>query len=159
MFLFSLLMVIAVYDIRHKIIPDKLVYLFSLLALGSVFINTSGIGSIFVWPVSKWALLSGPLLALPFVLLWLVSKGRWMGLGDAKLVLGLGWLLGLVFGLTAIFFAFWLGTVASLFLIILSRRKITGKTEIPLAPFLIVGALIIFFLQMDFLSLSLLFRF
>jgi prepilin signal peptidase PulO-like enzyme (type II secretory pathway) len=158
MLIFSVLIVIAVYDIRHKIIPDKLVYFFILLSLISVFINTTGFGPVFVW--GSWGnLLAGPLLAIPFGILWLVSRGKWMGFGDAKLVLGIGWMLGLLFGITAIIFAFWIGTIIGLLLILISRRKLTGKTEIPFAPFLILGTLLVFFFEIDFLSLSSFIRF
>lgn len=155
-FLFSLLMVLSVYDIRHKILPNRLVYIYSAVAFLTVFINTSGIGSFFVMP-SLFAVTAGPLFALPFALLWLLSKGKWMGLGDAKLILGLGWMLGPLASLAMITLSFWIGAVVSLVIMFFSSRKMTMKTEIPFAPFLIISTLIVFFLHLDIYSLIALF--
>lgn len=156
-FIFSLLMVISVYDIRHKIIPDKLVYMYAAVALLSIFINHTGVGPLFVTP-SLLAILSGPLFALPFALLWLVSQGRWMGLGDAKLILGIGWMLGPLQAFAALTVSFWIGALVSLAIILFSRNKVNMKTEIPFAPFLIIGTLIIFFCNLDIYSLIALFH-
>lgn len=163
-FLFSLLIVISVYDIRHKIIPDKLVYIFIILSFLSIFINFFPIESIFKLPTLS-ALIAGPAIALPFVLLWYFSKGRLMGLGDGKLMLGIGWMLGLSAGIFAVILAFWIGAIVSIILMLLSKnlstqaRKINMKTEIPFAPFLIISTLVTFFFGLNFLSLVKLFSF
>jgi len=157
-FLFSLLIVISVYDLRHKIIPDKLVYTFSLVAFLSVFVNHYGAGYLFMVPTLP-SFLAGPILAAPFALLWLLSKGKWMGLGDAKLMLGLGWMLGLPQGLASIILAFWIGAVTSLLAMFFTKKKMTMKTEIPFAPFLIIGALVAFLFNLDILALASWFQF
>ncbi|MCX6754250.1 MAG: prepilin peptidase [Candidatus Nomurabacteria bacterium] len=156
MFMFSVLIVISVYDLRHKIIPDKLVIIFIISAFLSMFINSSPFGPLFIIP-SYAALVSGPMLALPFALLWLFSKGRLMGLGDGKLVLGIGWMLGLSSGIFMAVLSFWIGTIVSVALIFLSKNKINMKSEIPFAPFLIVSALIVFIFNLDVFSLIRLF--
>lgn len=153
-FVFSLLIVISVYDLRHKIIPDKLVYIFIIISFFSIFINSSftGLGSFFILP--SWTnLLAGPVLSIPFVALWYFSKGRLMGLGDGKLILGIGWLLGLSAGLFSLVISFWLGTIVGLLLILISNNKMNMKTEIPFAPFLIVSTFITFIFSLDFYSL------
>jgi leader peptidase (prepilin peptidase)/N-methyltransferase len=155
-FIFSLLIVISVYDLRHKIIPDKLVFLFIFISFVSIFINYSGVGSIFTYP-TLINFISGPLLSLPFVLLWLLSRGKFMGLGDGKLILGIGWMLGLFAGLGAVILSFWIGTVVSLSIMYLSKKKMNMKTEIPFAPFLIASTLITFLFNLDIFSLSKLF--
>jgi leader peptidase (prepilin peptidase)/N-methyltransferase len=156
-FIFSLLMVISVYDIRHKIIPDKLVYMYAFVSFVSVFINQSGIGPLWMHPTPS-ALIAGPLFALPFALLWLIGRGKWMGLGDAKLILGIGWMLGPLAALAAITISFWIGAVVSLMIMFFSRKKINMKTEIPFAPFLIISTLIVFLSNLDIFSLSQLFH-
>ena len=147
--MFSLLLVIAAYDLRHKIIPDRLSLIFGLLAfLGLFLFNGSGFYPHFP---SFLEFLSGVFIALPFALLWLVSAGTWMGLGDAKLALGLGWLLGLSRALSGLVVAFWSGAIFGLTLMILTKRY-GMKSEIPFAPFLAFGALSAFLLELHLFS-------
>ena len=87
--------------------------------------------------------LSGFIVAVPFAFFWLVSKGKWMGLGDAKLAISLGWLLGLSRALSGIVIAFWIGAVVGLALVIFSKKH-GMKSEIPFAPYLVLGASIAF---------------
>ncbi|MEK7662093.1 MAG: prepilin peptidase [Patescibacteria group bacterium] len=142
---FSFLIVISAYDLRHFIIPDTLAYLFAALAFLRPFL--------FPFPGEDiiYAVSAGPLLALPFAALHFASRGRWMGLGDAKLALGLGFFLGLVRSTFAFIFSFWIGALVSLILLFLGRRGFTMKSEIPFAPFLAVGAAIAFFTPLDYL--------
>jgi len=147
-FIFSLLIVISVYDLRHKIIPDKLVFIFIFLSFISIFINQTPFGQLIKLPTLSH-FVAGPLLALPFVLIWYFSKGRLMGLGDGKLILGIGWILGLVSGIFALVLSFWIGTIISLGLMFLYRNKMNMKTEIPFAPFLIFSTFITFLFSLD----------
>lgn len=157
-FVFSLLIVISFYDLRHKIIPDKLVYVFIAVAFISLFINYGGFGSFFALP-SLMRLLAGPIFALPFALIWLLSKGRFMGLGDAKLILGIAWIFAPLESLAILTLAFWIGSVVSIILMILSKNKIGMKTEIPFAPFLVLSSFIVFFFSLNIFSLVDLFHF
>jgi hypothetical protein len=67
--LISMLMVITVYDIKHKIIPDSMSFVFGLLAFLGIFFIDSGL-VFFHWPVLT-DLVSGFALSLPFALLCL----------------------------------------------------------------------------------------
>ncbi len=92
-----------------------------------------------------------------------------MGLGDGKLALGIGWFLGLSFGLSAIVLGFWIGAGVSIVLLALGKlakgnsalfsglKNLTIKSEIPFGPFLILGALIVLFSHFDILGLNSLF--
>ncbi len=152
-FIFSILIVIAVYDIRHKIIPDSLVYVFAFFALVSTCINTSGSGNLFVVPSLSY-FSAGIILALPFALIWLFSRGRLMGLGDAKLILGIGWLFGFSQGIAVLVISFWLGALVSLFVLFLTRSKVNMKTEIPFAPFLILAMIIVLFTGITYVDIA-----
>ncbi len=145
--LFSLLLVIAVYDIKHKIIPDTLSLLFGLLAFVGLFFFTPS-GLVLHMP-SLLNFLSGILMATPFTFFWLISSGRWMGLGDAKLTLGIGWMLGIAHALSALVIAFWSGAVIGILLIALSRKKYGMKSEIPFAPYLVLGTFIAFVFSLN----------
>ncbi len=133
------LLFLAVYDLRHQILPWSALFLLSGLALVQIYL---------VEP-SMVAFVAGPATALPFFLLALISRGTWMGWGDAPLGLGVGWLLGLTAGLTAVVLAFWIGASVGIVLLLLSKRY-TIKSEVPFAPFLVAGAACAYFLNVDF---------
>ena len=135
---FWLLLVISVYDIRHKIIPDHLVYSAIVVALLFLFL---GIGILDLLP----SIFSGLGLFAFFATLWLVSRGRWMGFGDAKLGLALGLILGWPEALAAVLFSFWAGAIAGIFWVFFARLK-NLKVQIPFAPFLFIGGLTAFLL-------------
>lgn len=144
-FLFwSTLLAIAVYDRRTTIIPDSAAILAGVVGLLAPL-------AVDAVPLSWSHLLAGPLLAAPLAAFWLFSRGRWMGLGDAKLMLGIGWFLGLSVGLSGLFFAFWLGATAGVTL--LAIGKVSGaprysfKSELPFGPFLALGAFLAWFFQ------------
>lgn len=155
----SIFVVISVYDIRHKIIPNGFVYSFIILS-AILLIWRSSIQILTVWDI-----LAGPILFVPFAALWFFSKGTWMGFGDAKLAWGIGWLLGLSGGVAAMILAFWTGALWGLGLIALSNigkllpnnKGFTIKSEIPFGPFLILGTILVLFFNIDIFSLSLVF--
>jgi len=142
---FSLLIVIATYDLKHKIIPDILSFVLGLLTfLGLFFFNEFGF---MVHVPTVLEFLSGLIIAAPFALFWLVSQGRWMGLGDAKLAIGLGWLLGFSRALSGIVLAFWIGAVGGITLLLFSKKH-GLKSEIPFAPYLVLGAMLAFLFEL-----------
>ncbi len=157
----SALITITVYDVRTKLIPDSfsMVFAVSSLCVGLLTLPMYGVDEV------MWRLLAGPFLATPFALLWVVSRGKWLGLGDAKLAVGIGWLLGLSAGISAVMLAFWIGAVVGLLLVayykvrntergMLARavthlrglfardHALTMKSEVPFAPFLALGTLL-----------------
>ena len=157
----ALLVAIAAYDFLHTIIPDAWAYSFAGLALvcGLVFGLVPG-----TWYLE---LIAGPIAALPLFLLWLVSAGKWMGLGDAKLALGIGWLLGPAVGIVAIMSSFILGTLILIPWMLAGRlithmqggrsaaTGITMKSEVPFGPFLILSCLLFWLSQLYGVPLTL----
>lgn len=130
-----LLLVISAYDIKHKIIPDQFSYTFILLSLMNLCIG----GASWFHVPNISAFLAGPLLASPFALIWIVSRGKWMGLGDAKLTLGIGWFLGIAAGVNALVLSFWIAAVISVIWLFVTYRRFKPRTEIPFGPYLILG--------------------
>lgn len=156
--IFSILIIIAVYDIKHKVIPQFLVYTFiglAVLKLLLYFYLFVGVPSL----VSDFLDLISPILvSAPFFIFWFVSRGKWMGFGDVQLAFGIGALLGISCGLSVAVLSFWLGALLSISMIIRERIKggsnISMKTEVPFAPFLISATIIVFFTHVDILSLD-----
>ena len=66
-----------------------------------------------------------------------------MGFGDVKLAFLMGLLLGLPNVLTALFLAFFFGAIIGIILMVFDKKNL--KSEIPFAPFLIIGTLITLF--------------
>ncbi|MEK7569582.1 MAG: prepilin peptidase [Patescibacteria group bacterium] len=142
---FSLLIVIASYDIRHKIIPDPLALVFGLLSFLGIFIfSAAGLDPHL--PMLR-EIYTPILVALPFAAIWLFSRGSWMGLGDAKLALGMALLLGLSRVLSGVVVAFWSGAVIGLLLLLFSKNH-RMKSEVPFAPFLVLGAIVAFLFEL-----------
>ncbi len=131
-----ILIFLAAYDAKHKILPDKFNYALAAIAL---------LGGIYFQKVSLQDLLLSALPALFLFLIWLFSGGRAMGLGDAKLALGGGFFLGPFKIFEAAVFGFWAGAIYGIFLLLSGHVK-TMKAEIPFGPFLILGILAAFFL-------------
>jgi leader peptidase (prepilin peptidase)/N-methyltransferase len=187
--IWSILMVITLYDLRHKIIPDGMVFAFIGLALFYNVIYSTFYSTVYVaiFPqasvVSIWnAILAGSIFFSFFAGMWLISSGRWLGFGDAKLVVGVGLFLGLAKGLSALVLSFWVGAVVSIALVFGGRALsflslhageksfvpkviresrlrerlsvLTMKSEVPFAPFIILGTLIAFFCETDIFQIS-----
>jgi leader peptidase (prepilin peptidase) / N-methyltransferase len=140
---FQSLLFIAVYDIRHTIIPDAFVYASALIGLGmhGYLMGIEG---------AMWAVASGLIIAAPLFVLWLISKGAWVGLGDAKLLFSVGAFLGLLPGVAAFLIAFWVGALFGLALIATSRllprlKGVTMKSELPFGPYIVLSSAVVYF--------------
>lgn len=143
---FLILLAISTYDIKHKIIPDEMSLALGVISLAGLFLFCTGGVAIHTPKLTDF--LAGVYLFLPFALLSLGSRGAWMGFGDAKLALSLGWLLGVARGLSGVVLAFWIGTIAGVFLM-LGKKKYGLKSEIPFAPFLAIGAFLAFIFNLN----------
>lgn len=146
----SFLIIIFVYDLKHYIIPDKVIYpaiavaffhqLFKILNFE--FISDLGF-RILDFKMLANPLLSAILAAAFFLLIVLVSRGTWMGMGDVKLAFFMGLFLGFPNILVALFSAFFIGAIIGLILIGLGKK--TLKSEIPFGPFLVSGTFLAMF--------------
>jgi leader peptidase (prepilin peptidase) / N-methyltransferase len=159
----STLIAIAIYDFRTTYIPDLWVYIFAILAfLGNIIFSLDkGIVQEFFDP-----LLSGALVAAPLFFLWFVSKGRWMGFGDVKLAVGMGFLLGMLGGIVALGVAFVVGAIVGLSLVGLGKSiahsprfahrfgGLTMKSEVPFGPFLVAATLATWISSMHGISIQ-----
>ena len=158
----AILIVIAVYDLRHYIIPDALTIATTIMVLlwyGYQFYTGTAL------IILGYNILAATLGAGFFFFLWSVSKGRWIGFGDVKLAFPLGLMVGAASVFSMVVVSFWIGAVISLILVALTHLKrgklrlrflpsnLTIKSVVPFAPFLIMGCLLVLFSNLDVLTL------
>lgn len=136
-----LLSILVVYDIRHFILPDVVIWPLAGAGL-MIFVlraieQHSGLPEVVV----QVALALLPITGL-YGLLYAVSRGKWVGFGDVKLGLFIGLALGWQAALLSVLLANLIGTLWILPGMVLGRIKRTSR--IPFGPFLIAGAFIAF---------------
>ncbi len=134
------LLALLIYDFKWMLLPSRILYPTFLVAFLGQLVYLVG------YENNKWqAVLNWGLSVLVasgiFWLLFMVSKGRWIGYGDVRLGLITGTLLqtpGKSF--LMIFIASVLGTIAALPLIAGGKKHLSAK--IPYGPFLISATFI-----------------
>ena len=139
----SSFIVIFAYDLKHYIIPDKVL----IPAIVVTFLYQLFFNSNFLF---FSALLSAIGASLFFLFIFIISKGNWIGFGDVKLAILLGLILGFPAILVGLFLAFFLGALVGLVLIIFSKKGL--KSQVPFAPFLILGTVLAMFFGKDIVS-------
>ena len=123
-------------DLKYLILPDIFLYPLYFLAFALIVLEERYFSlSFLVWPFLVFSF---------FYLVFLLTKGRGLGLGDVKFSLFLGLLLQ-EYSFLAIFLSFNLGAIIGLVLIFLRKKSL--KSQIPFGPFLIFGLLIAFYLK------------
>lgn len=134
LFIFSALFVIFVADLKYQIIPDIMIGVGILGALVRLFF-------LFKSPFLIANFLTTALIFSGFFLsLWLLTRGRGIGLGDVKLAFLLGLILGYPLFLIAGYAAFLTGAGVGVILILLGKKSL--KSRVAFGPFLIVGAIV-----------------
>ena len=124
----SSLFVIFLADMAYQIIPDSMLVAASLGVVGKWVGGGVDIGQ------SVWSGIGASVFVL---FLWIVTRGAGIGLGDVKLVLVMGLLLGFPGILFALYIAFLTGAGVGVILIL--RRKKSLKSKIAFGPFLLLG--------------------
>jgi leader peptidase (prepilin peptidase)/N-methyltransferase len=168
LFAVSCLIVIFVFDLYHYIIPDKIVY---LAIVGSVLFRVYETFDIGHWPFAfaqgknlyeiwnsgfaVWGqvfvyLASAVGAATFFLLVVLLTRGRGMGVGDVKLAILMGLLLGFPGILMALMLAFFVGAIFGVVLILAGRKG--WKSQIPFGPFLAGATVFILFFGENILN-------
>lgn len=134
--IYSILVVIFVHDIKTQYVLDifswSLVF-FSLIT-GIILFRHNLLEML-------WGIIAGGAL---LALLVLISKEKWMGLGDVFIGASLGAILGGPKALLMLFLSFILGSLYGLTMILI--KKTTIKQALPFTPFIIISSLISLFL-------------
>lgn len=148
----SLLLSIAAYDLKHMEIPVTLLIVsgfWTLLFLLSSFHLTG------LWWESRLAqsISGGGVVAVFFFALVYASRETWMGWGDVWL----GGVAGMAVGLHAALFmltlSFGLGALCGIGMMLWGGKNM--KSQIPFAPYLVLGTLLTIFLPQMFPSVLL----
>ncbi len=136
---------VLVYDFLYMEIPVIIVW---ITAGAALLFNL-----FFDWKMNAGAeimdsaVISGIIGALGafvfFFSLSFFSKEKWMGMGDAYLVIPLGLFLGWPKTLLALFLSFFIGSIYGIISIILRKKNL--KSRIPFAPFLVAGVFVALF--------------
>jgi len=135
LFIISIFTIIFIVDLKTFIIPDKILIPTILISLFYVILFQGDI-------VNR--LIGAGIWFLFFLAINVFSKGKWMGFGDVKLAILLGFLVSWPNILVAMFLSFFLGAIIGVGLILIKNKGM--KTEVPFAPFLITGTIIAVFL-------------
>lgn len=133
--LFAAFFALTLMDIKYGILSDKLV-------------STAAILSFFIILFSPGIVISHLVVGLVclgiLLLLFFITKGRGIGLGDVKLSFVMGILLGFPSILIAFYVAFLTGAFVAIILVIARKKKLHGGT-IAFGPFLLVATYISWF--------------
>jgi leader peptidase (prepilin peptidase) / N-methyltransferase len=156
----ALLVVLTITDLRERILPDEVN--FFALGAGLLFsFFTKSLDGTALWLSTRWFDFPPPQMALSFAdavlgalagsgLLWVVAEGYFrirgregMGLGDVKMMAGVGAFLGIKRTMMTVLVGSLLGSVIGIFLIAISKK---GRDyELPFGTFLGAGALLVVF--------------
>ena len=133
------LAVLFAYDARWYLLPNSVSY--TVIALGVVSVIVRG------FIREDWVTTLGNTLGAVAVLsgiylvLYLISKGRWIGFGDIKLGLALGLLLAdWQLALLALFTANLIGCLVVIPFMI--TKRLSRTSQVPFGPFLILGMML-----------------
>jgi leader peptidase (prepilin peptidase)/N-methyltransferase len=127
------LIVIFVADYKYQIIPDSMIVLGAIGVIGAIG-GIRGVGGL---AANAWSALAAGAF---FLALWAATRGRGMGLGDVKLAVLMGLLLGYPAIIVALYLAFLTGAVTGVILILSGKKKV--REHIPFGPFLVAGTVI-----------------
>ncbi len=140
MFIISVLIVIFVIDLEHYLILDKVVWPATIIILVVNLGMDLSLSPGFYYSLTFNSIVGALSGYTPFYLIWKVSKGKWIGLGDAKL----GMFLGAVFGFPHVWLcfllAFFIGTLVAIPLLLSGRKTLSSK--LPLGVFLAIAGIL-----------------
>lgn len=126
----SVMVVVAFIDLEHMIIPNRIVLPAAPVGLA---------GAIALDPGRWWAYMVAAVGASLLLFVLALIRPGGMGMGDVKLALFMGAVLGTQV-ITALFLAFLLGAVVGI--VLLATRRKGRKDAIPFGPHLALGSVL-----------------
>ncbi len=140
-FFAAVLLALFLYDFKYYLVPDIIAIPSALLALAfnlTIHLSTSSLSDF--WSVLGRYLLAGAVAGGFFLLLFIISRGRWIGGGDIRLGFLMGFLVGWPLVLVALFLAYVSGALIGLGLI--AAQKKTMQSIVPFGTFLAPATII-----------------
>lgn len=129
---------LSFFDYLHYILPDRII--------GIGFLTAILYGLSFSRDGFSEGVLTGLALAGFFCIIFIVSRGEWMGFGDVKLAGLIGFVLGFPLAAWSILVATWIGALWGMGLLV--TKKANLKTPLPFGTFMsAVAILLIIFKQ------------
>jgi len=125
------------FDLEHRLILDRVMFPSMVLALGLSLLAHPW------WAGIATGLGAGLLFLLLAVIGWAIFKGEALGLGDVKLAVFMGLLLGPLPTIQALFYGVFMAGLVSIGFIVWHRSL---KGSIAYGPYLAAGTLIVLFL-------------
>jgi len=130
----SFLLIIFVYDFKFSYILDR----FTIPAMILALIFNVALGA----PVLPM-LLAGLMIGGFFAFQFLISKGKWIGGGDIRMGMLMGFYLGLEMGLMALLLSYITGALVGVGLIMAKKREMSS--QVPFGTFMAASILITLF--------------
>ncbi len=148
--LFVVLGVMALYDMAHSYIPFP--FLISYLLLTFLMFGMRVMES-----PEIWNLLAPIFVALPFLAIWFLTKGRGLGFGDIILFFGVGAFFGVLQGFAVLVISVWGGALFGLYYKYGVKKNKSVTTAMPFVPFIVMAFLIVLFTDINIVSIAMLF--
>jgi leader peptidase (prepilin peptidase)/N-methyltransferase len=125
------LVLVFMFDYRASIIPDRVTIPAILVAI---------ILNLWLGMDAGMMLLGGLIIGGFFAVQYLLSNGRWVGGGDVRMGMLMGFLLGPVLGVVGLFLSYILGAIIGIFLLVVKRREL--DSHVPFGTFLALSTFI-----------------
>lgn len=146
---FALLAFIVMYDLRHTVVPTGASTLLVVLSLVYALLTSGGVEHL------GQTLMTAGGIGFGFFLLYFLSRGRVMGLGDSPVALALALLTGGSLAIAGLLFSFWIGAVVGIGILVATPKGHRMGIEVPFVPFLAAGYMLAYFTQWNPLLLTL----
>lgn len=120
-----ILTALSFFDYLYYILPDRIIGVGFVGALLYRLLSGGGFSE---------GILTGLALASFFCIIFIISRGEWMGFGDVKLVGFIGFVLGFPLAIWSILIATWIGALWGIGLLV--TKKANLKTPLPFGTFM-----------------------
>jgi len=139
----SLAIALSFFDQQYFKVP---------IHLSAPYAIIGGLGAFFILGVPWQSMLIGAALGKAFF--WIqykLSKGKWMGLGDSDIGLGIGLILGWKMLILSVFASYLIASTLGILLLI--TQLVTRKTKIAFGPYLLLGCFLILLYETQILEI------